>query len=52
MEQISQDQDLTKEETQKLWSRYYGRNLTEQEALEVKKNILNMIELLKEIDQN
>ena len=40
------------EKTQKMWSKYYHRKLSNQEAIKINQNILKLIELLKDLDQN
>ena len=38
--------------TKKAWRRYYRREISEQEAYEIMKNILKLIELLKSLNKN
>lgn len=40
------------EKTQKCWSKYFRRKVSEQEALEIKQNVIKLIELLKGLNQN
>jgi len=44
---MNKSQESFTEKTQKSWSKYYHKEISEQEALEIKKNVIKLIELLK-----
>ena len=51
MGEAAREQDFN-EETRALFSKLYGRKISEQEAKEIKENFLGLMEVLKDLNQN